>query len=90
MSRFQFVADHSTTYEVKRLCELVEVERSSYYAWKAAASAHEERAAADARLAMRIRAVHKEDKTCGAPRITAELNDGLQGVCHVTEDVTSV
>jgi hypothetical protein len=40
VSRFQFVADHSTTYEVKRLCELVEVERSSYYAWKAAASAH--------------------------------------------------
>jgi Integrase core domain/HTH-like domain/Bacterial regulatory proteins, luxR family len=77
VSRFQFVADHSTTYEVKRLCELVEVERSSYYAWKAAASAHEERAAADARLAMRIRAVHKEDKTCGAPRITAELNDGV-------------
>lgn len=62
---------------MKRLCELVEVERSSYYAWKAAASAREERAAADARLAMRIRAVHKEDKTCGAPRITAELNDGV-------------
>jgi transposase InsO family protein len=77
VSRFQFVADHSTTYEVKRLCELVEVERSSCYAWKAAASAHEERATADARLAMRIRAVHKEDKTCGAPRITAELNDGV-------------
>ena len=77
VSRFQFVADHSTTYEVKRLCELVEVERSSYYAWKAAASAHEERAAADARFAIRIRAVHKEDKTCGPPRITAELNDGV-------------
>ena len=76
MSRFQFVADNSTTFEVKRLCELVEVERSSYYAWKAGAPARAERAAADAVLAERIRAVHVEDNTCGAPRITAELNDG--------------
>lgn len=80
MSRFQFVADNSTTYAdrggVKRLCELVEVERSSYYAWRQAASAREARAAADAELAERIRAVHAEDSTQGAPRITAELNDG--------------
>jgi len=34
VSRFQFVADNSATFEVKRLCELVEIERSSYYAWK--------------------------------------------------------
>ena len=27
MSRFQFVADNSATFEVKRLCELVEIER---------------------------------------------------------------
>jgi len=81
VSRFQFVADYSTTYRhiggVKRLCELVEVERSSYYAWKAGAPARESRAAADAQLAQRIRAVHAEDNTVGAPRITAELNDGI-------------
>ena len=39
MSRFQFVADNSATFEVKRLCELVEIERSSYYAWLKAAPA---------------------------------------------------
>lgn len=77
MSRFQFVADNSATFEVKRLCELVEIERSSYYAWKAGAPARAARAAADAELAERIRAVHDEDNTCGAPRITAELNDGV-------------
>ncbi|WP_108717362.1 IS3 family transposase [Miniimonas sp. S16] len=75
VSRFQFVADNSATFEVKRLCELVEIERSSYYAWLKAAPAREARAAADAELAERIRAVHAEDNTCGAPRITAELND---------------
>ena len=77
MSRFQFVADNSTTYPVKRLCELVEVERSSYYAWKAGAPARAERAAADAELAKQIRTVHDQDNTQGAPRITAELNAQL-------------
>jgi transposase InsO family protein len=76
VSRFQFVADHQDAYEVKRLCELVQVERSSYYAWKAAAPARAARAQADAQLAERIRAVHEQDSTMGAPRITAELNDG--------------
>lgn len=76
MSRFQFVADNSATFEVKRLCELVEVTRSSFYAWQASAPAREQRAAADAELVERIRKVHEQDNTCGAPRITAELNDG--------------
>jgi transposase InsO family protein len=76
VSRFQFVADHSRTYEVKRLCELVEVERSSYYAWKAGAPARAARAKADAGLAERIRTIHDQDNTVGAPRVTAELNDG--------------
>jgi len=75
VSRFQFVADNSATFEVKRLCELVEVERSSYYAWKAGAPARAARAEEDLRLAERIRVVHAADNTQGAPRITAELND---------------
>ncbi len=77
MTRFQFVADHSDTYQVKRLCELVELERSSYYAWKSAEPDRTARAEADAQLAERIRAIHTEDNTYGAPRITAELNDGV-------------
>ena len=38
MSRFQFVADHRDAFEVKWLCEVVEVARSSFYAWVAAAA----------------------------------------------------
>lgn len=76
MSRFQFVADNSATFEVKRLCELVEVTRSSFYAWQTGKPAREQRAAADAELEARIRKVHDGDNTVGAPRITAELNDG--------------
>ncbi|WP_115931751.1 IS3 family transposase [Citricoccus muralis] len=78
VSRFQFVADNSATYPVKRLCELLEVRRSSFYAWQAGAPARAQRAAADAELEARIRKVHAADNTVGAPRITAELNDGAK------------
>jgi hypothetical protein len=75
VSRFQFVADHQDAFEVERLCELVEVGRSSFYAWNAAVPARAARAAADADLAQRIRAIHAEDNTVEAPRVTAELNE---------------
>jgi hypothetical protein len=39
VTRFQFVADHRNAFEVKRLCAAVEVARSSFYAWEAAAEA---------------------------------------------------
>ena len=76
MSRFQFVADHRDTFEVKRLCSTVEISRSSFYAWERAAPAREQRAAADAALAEQIKVVQAQDRAYGAPRVTAELNDG--------------
>ena len=81
MNRFQFVADHQHAYMVKRLCAAVQVARSSFYAWVEAAPARAERAAADAELAERIRTVQDPkqggDRAYGAPRVTAELNDGV-------------
>jgi hypothetical protein len=71
VSRFQFVADHRDAFEVKRLCEIVQVARSSFYAWQDAAPRRAARAAADAELAERIRTIHDQDRTQGAPRITA-------------------
>lgn len=76
MTRFQFVADHRHAFEVKRLCEIVQVARSSFYAWLAAAPTRAARSEADTELAERIRQVHDTDRTQGVPRITAELNDG--------------
>ena len=78
MSRFQFVADHRDTFEVKRLCQTVEISRSSFYAWQMAAPARAERAARDAALAERVKAVQEQDRAYGAPRVTAELNDGAE------------
>lgn len=81
MNRFQFVEDHKDAYGVKRLCEVVEIARSSFYAWVAAAPARAARAAADVALARRIRVLQDPqqggDRAYGAPRITSDLNDGI-------------
>ena len=80
MTRFQFVADHQDAFEVKRLCEVIEVSRSSYYAWLNAADTRAAKAAEDAALAERIRVLQDPkqggDGAYGAPRITADLNEG--------------
>ena len=43
MNRFRFVDDHRDLYEVKRLCQVLKINRSSYYAWKSAAPARRQR-----------------------------------------------
>ncbi|MEV8558254.1 hypothetical protein AB0478_17755 [Streptomyces sp. NPDC051917] len=69
MNRFQFVADHQRRYGVKRLCAILGIARSSFYYWRRTAEDRAARQAADARLAARIRAVHREsDGTYGVPR----------------------
>ncbi len=59
---------------------MLEVNRSSFYKWRASAPARAGRTAADAALAERVGAIHAEHSgTYGSPRITAELRlgDGL-------------
>jgi len=73
VSRFQFVAEHHPTYSVKRLCQVLEINRSSYYKWRDGAAGRAARARSDAGLAARIRALLKEDPALGSPRVTTEL-----------------
>ena len=72
MSRFRFVSEHSGTYGVKRLCSVLGVSRSGYYAWcHRGPSAHAER---DLELAAVVCEVHSRSRrTYGAPRVHAEL-----------------
>jgi transposase InsO family protein len=71
-----FVDDHRDAYGVKRLCQVLGVNRSSYYKWLDSAEARAAREQADLDLAGRIRAVHAEaDGAYGSPRITAELRE---------------
>lgn len=75
-SRFQFVDDYRDAFEVKRLCQVLEVNRSSYYKWRAGRAARAARLRADHRLVARIREVHDESRGAyGSPRVTAELRD---------------
>lgn len=87
MNRFQFVEDHKDAYGVKRLCEVIEIARSSFYAWITAAPGRSMRAADDAVLAERIRVLQDPDqggdRAYGAPRITGDLNDGVPTVQRI-------
>jgi hypothetical protein len=67
VSRFQFVADHRHAYGVKRLCEVLQIARSSFYAWLQAQPRRAARAGADAELANRIPVVHERDRAASAP-----------------------
>jgi transposase InsO family protein len=74
VSRCQFIQDHRDAFGVKRLCEVLEVARSSFNKWRAAAPARAARERADQELAELIAGIHVESGgTYGAPRITAEL-----------------
>ncbi|WP_120719390.1 IS3 family transposase [Streptomyces hundungensis] len=76
VSRFQFVHDHRNTYEVKRLCHVLDVSRSSYYKWCAGAEARAARQRQDVALVKEIRRVHGESGGAyGSPRVTAELRE---------------
>ncbi len=76
ISRFQFVDDHRNTYEVKRLCQVLDVNRSSYHKWLAGAEARATRQRRDRVLAEEIRRVHGESGGAyGSPRVTAELRE---------------
>ncbi|MER5928259.1 IS3 family transposase [Streptomyces mirabilis] len=83
VNRCQFVEDHQRRYGVKRLCRILGIARSSFYHWRRTAPLRAARQAADARLAARIRAIHRaSDGTYGVPRITAELREDGEVVNH--------
>lgn len=75
MSRFQFVDDHHTTHGVKRLCQVLDLNRSSFYRWWAGRDARAARRDVDKALVKRMREYHQEfDGTIGVRRMTIELN----------------
>jgi putative transposase len=78
VKKYEFVEQLKALHPTTRLCRVLGVSPSGYWAWKKRVSSA--RATANAQLQERIVAVHTASRaTYGAPRIHAELR--AQGVC---------
>ncbi|MFI1524490.1 IS3 family transposase [Kitasatospora cineracea] len=83
VSRFQFVHDHRDAYEVRRLCQVLDVNRSSYCEWLGGVEARAVHRREDQVLAERIRRIHADPGGAyGSPRVTAELRETGTRVNH--------
>lgn len=70
--KFGLIALPAVQYGVARLCEVLGVSRSGFYAWRGREPSA--RACEDDRLLVLIRSIFKRSHgTCGAPRVHAEL-----------------
>ena len=66
--RFQFIEDHRDEFPVRRMCAVLEVSRSGYYAWRGRPPS--EREMANRELYKKIKAVYDENHgTYGSPRV---------------------
>jgi putative transposase len=70
--KFRFIRDHRETFQVGRMCEVLSVSRSGFYAWLERPESP--RKVEDRLLTQEIEAVHQKSRgTYGAPRIHAHL-----------------
>jgi hypothetical protein len=53
VSRFRFISEHRAVYGIKRLCRVLNVSRSGFYAWLAGATGRAARAIQEERLSNR-------------------------------------
>jgi hypothetical protein len=76
--KYQFVADLCHEFPVTRMCQVLAVSTSGYYAWRGRPQS--QRAQDNLELVDRIKKIHAESRgTYGSPRVHAELVDG-QGI----------
>ena len=80
--RYQFMYDHRGIHRVRRMCRVLGVSASGYYAWLNRPESN--RAREDRRLVVEIKAIHKENRgVYGSLRIHADLKDRKT---HVSEN----
>ena len=85
--RFAFIDRRREEFEVERMCEMLGVSRSGYYAWRDRRDRREPCVRQQRRVELtgRIRQVHQHSRgTYGSPRVTVELNDAGVEVCENT------
>jgi putative transposase len=70
--RYQFIQAHQDEFPVQRMCSVLDVSSSGYYAWQTRPVSPRDQA--NQRLMPEIRAIHiRSRKTYGSPRVHAEL-----------------
>lgn len=75
--KYRFIDDHRAVYPVGRMCQVLGVSRSGYYAWRERPLS--ERKQSNTRLLLHIRAVYQESRrTYGSRRVYHELRE--QGI----------
>lgn len=77
--KYACLVQHRAEYPIRLMCRVLAVSRAGFYAWLERAPS--DRAQADARLRVAIRAIHAESRrSYGSPRIHRELR--AQGQRH--------
>jgi putative transposase len=70
--RYQFIQNHQNEFPVQRMCSVLSVSSSGYYAWQTRPVSP--RVQVNQKLLPEIRAIHNRSrKTYGSPRVHAEL-----------------
>ena len=70
--KFQFIGTHQDEFPVRRMCRMLRVSASAYYAWRSRLPSLRE--SQNGALLAEIRRVHERSRqTYGSPRIHAEL-----------------
>lgn len=79
--KFEFIGEHCGDFAVTRMCDVLDVSTSGYYAWRDRPPSQRDRENQD--LLARIREIHEASRrTYGSPRIHAELRE--QGIkCNI-------
>ena len=76
MIRFQFVYDHRTEYSVKRMCHVLQLNRSSFYKWVSTREKRKVRKLSDGLIGVKIRSIFNDELGLyGAKRIAASLKE---------------
>ncbi len=72
--RYRFIEQERQSYPVERLCKVMQVSRSGFYAWRRRPKS--KRAQEDEGLTRQIQRIHQQNRSIyGAPRVHAELRD---------------
>jgi putative transposase len=79
--KYQFIADHSHEFPIIRMCRVLTVSTSGYYAWRGRPQS--QRTQDNLELVDRIKEVHAAShETYGSPRVHAELVQGQEIHCN--------